>query len=54
MKFNTINDAQVELTNSGWFEAINLDMEGEIVELMYRNDCDVETALNQLGAWGTL
>ncbi|UIP28912.1 hypothetical protein [Photobacterium sp. TLY01] len=50
-KFNTINDAQVAYTNDGFFEAADIEREQEIIEFMFRNDCDLETALNELDAW---
>ena len=51
VKFNSIIDTKTEMTNDGFFEAADLSREDEIVEFMYRNDCNLETALNELGAW---
>lgn len=50
-KFDSITDARTNMINDGFFEAVNLDREDEIVEFMFRNDCDLETALNELCAW---
>ena len=51
VEFKTLNDAYTYFVNSGFFEAANLNMESQIVEFIYLNDCDTETALNTLGGW---
>lgn len=51
IKFDSIADARTNMINDGLFEAANLEREDEIVEFMYRNDCDLESALNSLNAW---
>ena len=52
VKFDTIRDAETAFTDDGWFEAANYEMKNEIVEYMFRNDVDLETALDDLDAWG--
>lgn len=51
IKFDSVTDARTNMINDGFFEAADLEREEEIVEYMYRNDCNLETALNELNSW---
>lgn len=51
MTYTTLTDARTSMLNDGFFDAADLKRQDEIIEYMYRNDCDLETALNELGAW---
>ncbi|GKX44559.1 hypothetical protein SOASR015_35930 [Pectobacterium carotovorum subsp. carotovorum] len=42
--FNSISDARTFLTNHGYFDAIDFDRIDEIVEDLYRNADDKESA----------
>ncbi|MDE9544163.1 hypothetical protein [Xenorhabdus bovienii] len=42
--FNSINDAKTYLTNCGWINAIDIEREDEIIEDLYRNAEDDESA----------
>lgn len=51
MNYTTLKDARAAMVNDVFFNAADLKRQDEIIEYMYRNNCDLETALNELGAW---